>query len=122
LPHQWRVSQQTLRAAADILVARIGSLQQVKTFDELLDFVEGAIDGVSGIGPLTIYDIALRIGAKLDFSPEKVYLHAGTREEAKALGLDTSRGILELRELPNELRALAPHEIEDCICIYKSYL
>jgi len=33
-------------------------------------------------------DTTLRIGAKLNLFPKKVYLHPGTRRSARALGLD----------------------------------
>lgn len=69
-----------------------------------------------------VYDTALRIGAKLDLEPEVVYLHRGTRSGMGALGLNISRPFIELHELPRELRSLRPHEIEDCVCIYKSEL
>ncbi|MEK7411500.1 MAG: hypothetical protein AAB327_09000, partial [Actinomycetota bacterium] len=37
------------------------------------------------LGPLYVYDTALRIGAKKGQMPKVVYLHAGTREGAKKL-------------------------------------
>jgi hypothetical protein len=69
-----------------------------------------------------VYDTALRIGAKLGLEPEVVYLHRGTRRGVRALGLDADRTFVALGELPHELRALRPHEIEDCLCIYKTEL
>jgi hypothetical protein len=66
-----------------------------------------------------VYDTSLRIGAKLGFEPKHVYLHAGTRVGARALGLDTSASYLRASELPAPLRALRPHEIEDALCIFK---
>ena len=69
-----------------------------------------------------VYDTALRIGAKLGLEPEVVYLHRGTRSGMKALGLDVGRPFIEVDELPQALRSLRPHEIEDCVCIYKSEL
>jgi hypothetical protein len=43
-----------------------------------------------------MYDTALRIGAKLKLFPTKVYLHAGTRLGARALGLDDSAATLKV--------------------------
>ena len=69
-----------------------------------------------------VYDTALRIGAKLGLEPEVVYLHRGARSGMKALGLGAGRLFVEVYELPHELRSLRPHEIEDCVCIYKTKL
>ena len=71
-----------------------------------------------GIGELAVYDIACRIGAFLGFRPDRVYLHAGTREGARALGL---RGASVRKiDLPGAFGCLSPAEIEDCLCIYKA--
>jgi hypothetical protein len=66
-----------------------------------------------------VYDTALRIGAKLGLEPDVVYLHRGTRSGVKVLGMDAGRPFVRPDELPDELRVLRPHEIEDCLCIYK---
>jgi hypothetical protein len=58
------------------------------------------------------------VGAKLNVFPKKVYLHAGTRRGARALGLDAGP-TLNVSQLPREFRALLPHEIEDVLCIFK---
>ena len=67
-----------------------------------------------------MYDTALRIGAKLGVAPVRVYLHTGTREGAKRLGIET-KGVSALwpSELPEALRELEPYEVEDVLCIYK---
>ncbi|MEO0269567.1 MAG: hypothetical protein ABIN73_07505 [candidate division WOR-3 bacterium] len=54
------------------------------------------------------------------YSPDKVYLHAGTKEGAKNLGLNTKgKKALQINELPKELKDLSPIEIEDILCIYR---
>jgi hypothetical protein len=40
-----------------------------------------------GIGTLTASDTALRIGGFLKLQPDRVYLHAGTKDGAKLFGL-----------------------------------
>jgi hypothetical protein len=60
------------------------------SFADLIGIVASIAEGVSGLGELYIYDTALRIGAKSGLEPDMVYLHAGTRKGAKALGLDAS--------------------------------
>jgi len=72
----------------------------------------------AGLGDLFICDTALRVGAKIGLLPEQVFLHAGTRAGAAALGLSTKPRFLYVSDMPAELQVLAPHEIEDVLCIY----
>ena len=81
--------------------------------------IHEAISGLSGIGEVMVYDTAHRIGSYLGLEPEYVYLHAGTRVGAVALGFDRSAGWIEIADLPAAFRRLKPSEIEDCLCIYK---
>jgi hypothetical protein len=77
---------------------------------------------LSGIGEPYAYDTSLRIGAKLNRFPTKVYLHAGARVGPKALGLDTTVATVKVSAFPRELRILEPHEPEDVLCIFKDEL
>ena len=54
----------------------------------MLRLVERELMGIRGIGVLTVYDVATRIAAHLDLEPARVYVHAGTAEGARALGLN----------------------------------
>lgn len=74
------------------------------------------------VGELYVYDAALRLGAHLGLAPTFVYLHAGTRLGARALGLGQGRAYLEMHELPLPLQALSPDEVESFLCIYKAFL
>jgi hypothetical protein len=47
---------------------------------------------IAGIGRLTVYDVATRIGAHVDLAPERAYLHAGTATGAKGTGNRSGRG------------------------------
>ncbi len=98
------------------------STEEVRTFEELLERVETLIGAIEGVGRLMVYDTSLRIGARVGVEPDRVYLHAGTREGARALGLATDRGFLFMEELPLQLRRLKPREVEDLLCIYKAEL
>ena len=98
------------------------SVGNFRSFGELHDAVDAAIGKFKGIGELTVYDIAVRIGAFLRLEPEVVYLHAGTRAGASTLGLGRGATVLRIDELPAPFRRLRPREIEDCLCIYKSQL
>lgn len=103
-------------------------ISNAKYFDEILEFltlrgVKKNFEHINGIGELTEYDIALRIGACYGIYPQKVYLHAGTREGAKRIGIKTyKRKYLEISELPKWLQVVEPHLIEDFLCICKDCL
>jgi hypothetical protein len=77
---------------------------------------------IKGLGKLYAYDVAHLIGAHLNLSPERVYLHAGTRKGARALGFPSALEYLTPSQLPSELQILKPYEMEDFLCIYKAFL
>lgn len=122
LSHQRRIRRENLEKARVVLLSAANDIQQCKTFDELLSLIESELHEIQGLAELYAYDTALRIGAKLGLVPEKVYLHAGTRKGAEALGLDSKARALEVSALPNELQELEPREMEDFLCIYKDEL
>jgi hypothetical protein len=62
-------------------------LDVAKTFADLHAQVYMAIMGIKWIGELAVYDIAQRISSYRGLLPDAVYLHAVTRESARALGL-----------------------------------
>lgn len=89
------------RIPAAILEEAERRLQRVnftaaRSFDELLQAIDNAVHNLRGIGELYTYDTALRIGAYLRKLPERVYLHAGTRVGASALGFDPRARAVEL--------------------------
>jgi hypothetical protein len=94
----------------------------LRTFADLYEKVARALRPIRGIGLLTIYDTAHRIGAYLKLSPEQVYLHAGVRVGAKALGLGDWQAKLPMSAFPPAFQRLRPEQVEDCLCIYKSHL
>lgn len=121
-PHEYRRKLQALEEAYRRLQAIPGEMQKCSSFEELHGLIERKIGGIPDIGPLTVYDVATRIGAHLHLEPEKVYLHSGTKKGAGALGLGARRKTLEPAELPVEFGRLTAREIEDCLCLYKDYL
>jgi hypothetical protein len=98
------------------------SIARVGTFEELLERIETLIGPIPGVGELMVYDTALRIGAIVGVEPDRVYLHRGTRQGARALGLATGGNVLFMDQLPPQLRRLKPREVEDLLCIYKADL
>lgn len=124
--HQRRVKSQAIREATRRLADSHDEIRDCSSFHDLWNLLVLRLSPIQGIGELYIYDTALRIGAHLRLTPEKVYLHAGTRIGARRLGLvparDGSKQWLELTELPALLRDLAPSDVENLLCIYKSRL
>lgn len=121
LSHQCRIPRAVLDEARMRLLSNASILGNARTFEELHADIEILIGSISGIGPLTVYDIALRIGAYRNKSPKLIFLHAGTRGGAKALGLDWQASTLKVEDLPASLRQLTAREAEDVLCIYKGY-
>jgi hypothetical protein len=122
-PHQRRIPEIVLEQARDRLLTVSRDLQNSASFQELFDIVEHTIGSIKGIGDLTIYDTAYRIGMYLNLEPEEIYLHAGTRQGAKAIGIDTkNKKFLSVKQLPAPFAVLRPAEIEDCLCIYEEEL
>ena len=117
--HQFRIRREAIAHATAALVAGERQIAQAGSFDALFATVTEQLREVSGVGELYRYDTAFRIGAYLGIFPERVYLHAGTRAGARALGLDYTKMALEMSELPAALRRRKPHEVEDILCIYK---
>lgn len=118
--HQRRIPGRSLAEAARRLGhARLGN---VRSFEVLHSLIAETCGDLDRFGELTRYDVAFRIGAHLGIEPERVYLHAGTRKGAKALGLPHRRATLEVHELPRAIGKLRPYEIEDFLCIYEEHL
>jgi hypothetical protein len=119
-PHQRRIPEETLREATRRLAGV--RMDRLVDFEELHGLVTRTCQGVRMFGELTRYDVAFRIGLNLRKLPRLVYLHAGTRAGARALGLPSNREFLEMQPLPVELRKLEPWQVEDFLCIYKDQL
>ena len=118
--HQSRIRARSLAEAHTALRRARSAIQGSRSFDELLGVITRALGDVIGIGELFCYDTAFRIGGHLRLYPERVYLHSGTRQGVRALGIRVrQRTALDVAEVPKELRALRPYEIEDVLCIYK---
>ncbi|SNY90317.1 hypothetical protein SAMN04515647_0480 [Cohaesibacter sp. ES.047] len=117
--HQNRIPVSVLREAEQQLLAHQDTLKAAQDFATLHGRIDTLIGSIKGIGELAVYDIAYRIAAFLRFEPDQVYLHAGTREGAAALGF--SGRLIEKHQLP-AFAQLTAAEIEDCLCIYKDDL
>lgn len=118
-PHQYRIPLKVLHATKDELLLLIGKIKKAQSFDELYNLFI-TLD-VYGLGELTRYDIATRIGAFLNLYPDRIYLHAGTRVGATRLLGKINKPYLLKSDLPKpfQIRSLSCAEIEDILCIYK---
>lgn len=93
-----------------------------------------------GIGPVTVYDVATRVGAYLGVEPQSLYLHAGVRDGYRSLLVALNRGepggpmtrtykeikadvsaaYIRREGWPAPLRALTADEAEDFCCTYRT--
>lgn len=120
--HQNRIRTVALHRSKEILLLSRDKLKQASNFRELHSCLKRVLDRVSGLGELYLYDTAFRLGAFFGYLPGLVYLHRGTREGAKALGIDASGEYVRMEELPMPIRRLVPHEAEDFLCIFADKL
>lgn len=128
-PHQYRLPNDVLRKAADLLLRHLDAIEECESFDDLIRLVESTAGGLDGFGVVAIYDTALRIGGYLEIYPDKIHLHAGVRKGCKALksalGLttvDCTGRTVQPSALPSSLQRLQAHQIENFLCIFKDRL
>jgi len=116
--HQSKVSK-ALPRFEETLIRYIMALQRCETFGALYVLIE--MVATPGIGPMTIYDVAVRFGAWMELKPEAIYIHAGTKAGLKALGIKPWGGcsFVSMDELPRILRRKDPDEVEDFLCTYR---
>jgi hypothetical protein len=124
-PHQYRINKAAAEEFSKRLMRNKARLKKATAFDELFGIIEKFEKDFKGIGPLTIYDTAHRIGCRLGLKPEKVYLHAGTEKGTRALlkgRFKRATKFCNKDELPGELREFSAEHIENILCIYKNSL
>jgi hypothetical protein len=119
LSHQRRIKAHAIKTAKTALLVAVSDIRNCPNFETLHGLVKETVGGIEGIGPLYVYDVSERIGAKLGLRPEKVYLHTGAADGAEALGFDRGLETIEVTDLPLALQSLSPDEIEDVLCMYK---
>lgn len=121
--HQSKVREVNRQALAIRILTRIPAAHRGFTdFDDLHDEIEELAP--PGIGPVTIYDVSVRISAYLGIEPATLYLHAGVRQGWEALTSQKSNGLKRIKHqyLPKQLRVLPADEVEDFLCTYRSVL
>lgn len=119
--------QRCNRAAVSIGLIGYRQLRSMKTFHELWTAIVLALSSgpdpicMSASSSVIVYDIALFVGAWLELSPDRIYLHAGTRRGAEAvLGRRLADGatiqLSELVAVDPAWKHLTPDQAEDALC------
>jgi hypothetical protein len=116
--HQSKVSRALPRYEQHLL-SRYDLLVHAASFAQLYIMLE--MFATPGIGPMTIYDVAVRFGAWLELEPDRIYIHAGTSAGLRALGLKPWPGemTMPMEVLPRVLRRKPADEVEDFLCTYR---
>lgn len=97
------------------------ALRTLPTFELIYEAVKAM--KIKGIGPLTIYDTATMLAFPDKKYPAAVYLHAGAKKGAEAIGI-TGRMAEKSQfvALYPSFEQLSPAEIEKFLCVYRDKL
>jgi hypothetical protein len=133
--HQSKVDITARRLFGKKIVTRtkLGMIP-VDDFDDFHD----ALDEIKpyGIGPVTVYDVAVRVGAYLGIEPQSVYMHAGVRQGMKSLlyaiyNRDGHKALrllvlsdyrephVAVKNFPKPLNRMKADDVEDILCTYR---
>ena len=120
--HQCNNGTQRLAEGLKIASSANKSPDDFPDFDALYRWIESITGQVAYLGTLATYDVARRIGANYGLKPQNVYLHRGSKEGAKKLGIKKSP--VPIDDFPDEIRSspLDATHIENFLCIYKAKL
>lgn len=128
-PHQRRVSRLARKQFAFDLQNHQAVIYSRADFEKLYDNIERFCKK-SGIGELTVYDTAMRLGAFLEkhrggcFKPQKIFLHNGAMEGARKLFRRREIAKPCSRMSPSAFANCFPNketwEVEEILCIYKN--
>ncbi|BAQ66609.1 hypothetical protein [Geminocystis sp. NIES-3709] len=119
-PHQYRVGEKKLDKGLQVCLRHNRKCDSFNDFHDIYCWIESICKNTDGIGSLTTYDIARRLGAWLGKQPEIVYLHAGSMKGAKKLGIKGET--VSLNDFPPEIQELGATHAENFLCIYKERL
>jgi hypothetical protein len=122
--HQGRVWQKNLEAYEVTLREPLyyKGIMNSEHFWELMVWCRKAAEDTPGIGPVTEYDVAARLGAWLGLEPEHLYFHAGVTEGLRALGVAIPRGVycIDRERLPEFFWDKNLDIVESFLCGYRS--
>src|SRR5258706_12143867 len=72
--HQYRITHEALNYAEKSMFDNLDGFTRVHSFDDLITMLDPMLRPYKGLGELYVYDTSLRLGAKLGYLPEKIYL------------------------------------------------
>ena len=128
VPHmaRFKLCFELVKRSPSIHTAMLGDPD--RNFDWLHDGVERIGSEIEGIGPMTIYDVSVRISGWLGShgcphaAPDRIYLHQGCKTGVKMLGLPTNVKSLPLSAFPKELQVMDADDLEDFLCAHLAVL
>lgn len=126
-PHQYRIQIEPYNCYEKKVKELKTEILNAKNFNEIFELLtfggkNKRYEHINGIGELTEYDISFRIGKCLGKCPDKVYLHAGTREGAEKLKGKKIKDKYLVRKAFEEFEYLADApicQIENFLCVCK---
>jgi len=124
LDHFRKIRTNSLRQASKELIGIIELIRDCGNFQEVFELLNKKIK-IFGIGEMYLYDISFYLSARLGFKPKHIYMHRGTREGAKYLGLDIRREFIpkeEFEKLEKGFKKINAYDIENLLCSYKTIL
>jgi hypothetical protein len=123
--HQTKVSKDARREFAWRIIEAYGVTALPGTFSAFHDALWDLRP--EGIGALTTYDVATRVGAWAKLEPVEIFLHTGARMGWEALMGVHARAYGKTSRVPPEcwpvpLRQLSADMAEDFLCTYRDTL
>lgn len=117
--HQSRVRADVRKYFAHKIKTEIETVT-FNNFDELHDWLEEIKP--RGIGEVTTYDVATRVGAYMQLEPTSLYLHAHVRVGWNKLHgtrrVPEDNGRVPKEMLPQPLHRIPADQVEDMLCCY----
>lgn len=122
--HQGRVWQVNRDAYAAALLSRKNflAIRRADSFEDLYEVCKTVGEATKGIGIVTIYDVAARLGEFCKLEPEHLYFHAGVTEGLRALGVPFNSGDdrVPRAALPSFFHDKDLDLVESFLCGYRS--
>lgn len=122
-PHLYRVPTLALRQGATQMLMQVDAIRTCRDFDALHGKLAKIAQGINGLGKLWVYDTTLALAGCLKLVPREIYLHAGTAEGARALGV-SPRKRWHRSDWPQAFvdSGLTADDLENFLCIYRRQL
>ena len=118
--HQYRVGKQLLDEGLKICLSRNRQSDSFNDFHAIYSWIRSVTEPTDGLGLVTTYDVARRLGSWLGIQPKMVYLHGGAAKGAKKLGIKGET--VPLNDFSIEIQKLGATHAENFLCIYKNRL